>query len=67
MVEQASVVRAAIIVAAAALLEAVLGPYLTFGYVSPKFALIGIVFAVSPCGTCRRCSSAFSAASCSTP
>ncbi len=48
MVEQASVVRASIIVAAAALLEAVLGPYLTFGYVSPKFALIGIVFAVSP-------------------
>ena len=48
MVEQTSVVRASIIVAAAALLEAVLGPYLTFGYVSPKFALIGIVFAVSP-------------------
>ncbi|HEV2744279.1 MAG TPA: rod shape-determining protein MreD, partial [Rubrobacter sp.] len=48
MVEQPSVVRASIIVAAAALLEAVLGPYLTFGYVSPKFALIGIVFAVSP-------------------
>lgn len=47
MVEQASVVRAAIIVAVAALLEAVLGPPLTFGYVSPNFALIGVVFAVS--------------------
>ncbi len=35
MVEQPSVVRASIIVAAAALLEAVLGPYLTFRYVSP--------------------------------
>ena len=48
MVEQPSVVRASIIVAVAALLEAVLGPYLTFGYISPKLALIGIVFAVSP-------------------
>lgn len=48
MVEGPSVVRAAIIVAVAAVLEAVLGPYLTFGYVSPKFALIGIVFAVAP-------------------
>ena len=47
MVENASVVRAAVVVAVAALLEAVLGPYLTFGYVYPKFALIGIVFAVS--------------------
>ena len=48
MTEQPSVVRASIIVAAAALLEAVLGPYLTLGYISPKFALIAIVFAVSP-------------------
>ena len=48
MVEQASVVRVSVVVAVAALLEAVLGPYLTFGYVSPKFALIGVVFAVSP-------------------
>jgi rod shape-determining protein MreD len=48
VVEQASVVRASVVVALAALLEAVLGPYLTFGYISPKFALIGIVFAVSP-------------------
>lgn len=48
MAEQASVVRASVVVAVATLLEAVLGPYLTFGYVSPKFALIGVVFAVSP-------------------
>ncbi|MEJ7842018.1 MAG: rod shape-determining protein MreD [Rubrobacter sp.] len=48
MVEQASVVRASVVVAVAVLLEAVLGPYLTLGYVSPKFALIGVVFAVSP-------------------
>ena len=48
MVEQASVVRASIVVAVGVLLEAVLGPYLTFGYISPKFALIGVVFAVSP-------------------
>jgi rod shape-determining protein MreD len=44
---QASVVRAAIIVALAALLEAVLGPYLTFSFFSPKLTLIAIVFAVS--------------------
>ena len=48
MMEQASVVRASVVVAVAVLLEAVLGPYLTFGYISPKFALIGMVFAVSP-------------------
>jgi rod shape-determining protein MreD len=48
VVEEASVVRASVMVAVATLLEAVLGPYLTFGYVSPKFALIGVVFAVSP-------------------
>ncbi len=48
MVEQASVVRASIVVAVAALIEAVLGPYLAFGYISPKFALIAVVFAVSP-------------------
>ena len=45
--EQASVVRAAIVVALAALLEAVLGPYLTFGFFAPKFTLIAIVFAAS--------------------
>ena len=45
--EQASVVRAAIAVALAALLEAVLGPYLTFDFFSPKFTLIAVVFAAS--------------------
>ncbi|HEX6708765.1 MAG TPA: rod shape-determining protein MreD [Rubrobacter sp.] len=46
--EQASVVRAAIIVGLAALLDAVIGPYLTFGFFGPRFTLIAVVFAVSP-------------------
>ena len=46
--EQTSVVRAALLVGFAALSEAVLGPYLTFGWVSPKLTLLGIVFAVAP-------------------
>jgi rod shape-determining protein MreD len=46
--EQTSVVRSALVVALAALSEAVLGPYLTFGWVSPKLTLLGIVFAVAP-------------------
>lgn len=46
--EQASVVRAAVVVALAALLDAVVGPYLTFGFFSPKLTLIAVVFAVSP-------------------
>ena len=46
--EQASVVRAAIIVAVAALLDAVVVPYLSFGYFSPRLTLIAIVFAASP-------------------
>ncbi|MGH3147579.1 MAG: rod shape-determining protein MreD [Rubrobacter sp.] len=45
--EQAPVVRAAIVVALAAFLEAVLGPYLTFGFLSPKLTLIAVVFAAS--------------------
>lgn len=45
--EQASVVRAALVVALAALLDAVVGPYLTFGFFSPKLTLIAVVFAVS--------------------
>ncbi len=45
--EQTSVVRAALIVALAALLEAILGPYLTFGWISPKLMVFGIVFAVA--------------------
>jgi rod shape-determining protein MreD len=46
--EQASVVRAALVVAVAALLDAVVVPYLTFGYISPRLTLIAIVFAASP-------------------
>lgn len=42
-----SISRAALVVAVAALLEAVLSPYLTFGSVSPKLSLVGVVFAVS--------------------
>ena len=45
--EQASVIRAAIVVAVAALLDAVVVPYLTFGFVSPRLTLIAVVFAVS--------------------
>jgi rod shape-determining protein MreD len=47
-VEQTSVLRAALLVALAALAEAVLGPYLTFGWISLKLTLLGIVFAVAP-------------------
>jgi rod shape-determining protein MreD len=47
-VEQTSIVRAALLVALAALLDVLLGPYLTFGWVSPKLTLLGIVFAVAP-------------------
>jgi rod shape-determining protein MreD len=46
--EQAPIVRASLVVAAAALLEAVLGPYLTFGWISPKLMVLGVVFAVAP-------------------
>ena len=46
--EQGSVVRAAVVVACAALLEAVLGPYLTLGLVSPQLMVLGVVFAVAP-------------------
>jgi rod shape-determining protein MreD len=46
--DQPSIVRAALFVALAALSEAVLGPYLTFSWVSPKLTLLGIVFAVAP-------------------
>jgi len=42
------VIRAAIVVALAALLDAVVVPYLTFGYFSPRLTLIAIVFAVAP-------------------
>ena len=46
--EQASVIRAALIVAVAALLDAVVIPYLTFGFFSPRLTLIAVVFAVAP-------------------
>jgi rod shape-determining protein MreD len=46
--EQTTVVRAALFVALAALLDAVLGPYLTFGWISPKLTVLGVVFAVAP-------------------
>ena len=46
--EQGSVVRAAVVVACAALREAVLGPYLTLGWVSPQLMVLGVVFAVAP-------------------
>jgi rod shape-determining protein MreD len=46
--EHASVIRAAIVVALAALLDAVVVPYLTFGFFSPRLILIAVVFAVAP-------------------
>ena len=46
--EQASVVRAALVVALAALLDAVVVPYLTFGFFSPRLTLIAVVFAAAP-------------------
>ena len=46
--EHASVIRAAIVVAIAALLDAVVVPYLTFGFFSPRLTLIAVVFAVAP-------------------
>ena len=46
--EQSSVVRATLVVALAALLEAILGSYLTFGWISPKLMVLGVVFAVAP-------------------
>jgi rod shape-determining protein MreD len=46
--EQASVIRTAIVIALAALLDAVVVPYLTFGFFSPRLTLIAVVFAVAP-------------------
>ncbi len=40
----ASVVRAAVVVALAAVLGAVVAPYFDFGWFSPKFVIIAIVF-----------------------
>ena len=44
---QVSVVRAALLVAVGALLEAALTPLLEFGWVSPKFVILGIVAAAA--------------------
>lgn len=46
--EQPSVARAAALVAFAALLGAILGPYLTLGWISPNLMVLGVVFAVAP-------------------
>ena len=46
--EQPSVIRATIVVALAALLDAVVVPYLSFGFFSPRLTLIAVVFATSP-------------------
>ncbi len=45
--EQVSVFRATLLVAVAAVVEAVIGPYLTFGGIAPRLTLLGIVVAVS--------------------
>lgn len=44
---QTLVVRAALLVAVAALLETALSPFLTFGWVGPRFVVIGVVVAVT--------------------
>jgi len=44
---QAFIVRAAILVALGALLEAALSPFLTLGWVGPKFLVLGVVVAVT--------------------
>ena len=46
--EQTTVVRAALVVAVAALLDAVVVPYLTFAFFSPHLTLIAVVFATAP-------------------
>ncbi len=47
VVERVSVVRASLLVAVGALLEAALTPLLKFGWVSPKFAILAIVVAAA--------------------
>ncbi len=47
MVGGASIVRAAVLVGIAAVLEAALSPLFTYGWVGPRFAIIGIVVATS--------------------
>ena len=43
---QTSIVRAALLVALAALLEATLSPLLTLGWVAPRFLVLGLIVAV---------------------
>lgn len=45
--ETTSIVRAVVAVAVAALVDAVIAPYLDFEWFSPKFTIIAIVFAAS--------------------
>ena len=47
MVGGTTIVRAAVLVGVAAVLEAALSPFFTFGWVGPRFAIIGIVVAAS--------------------
>lgn len=47
MLDQTFIVRAALLVTLAALLEAGLSPFLTFGWVGPKFLVLGVVVAVT--------------------
>ncbi len=47
LVDQWSIVRAAVAIAVAAVLDAVIAPYLDFGWFAPKFTIIAIVFSVS--------------------
>lgn len=47
---QTSVIRAALLVALAAVFDAVVGPYLTFGLVAPNLTIISIVVAASGLG-----------------
>lgn len=42
-----SIVRAAVVVALAAILGATLSPYLTLGWVAPRFTILAVVFAAS--------------------
>jgi rod shape-determining protein MreD len=46
-VQQPHILRAALLVAFAALLEVALSPLLTFGWVAPRFLILGVVVAVT--------------------
>lgn len=46
LVDQGTIVRAAVVIAVGAILDAVVAPYLDFGWFSPKFTIIAIIFAV---------------------